>query len=77
MSSGTFISVVGGKGPKSYSYFKVSDQIDTGNVLIKRKVFEEIGLFDRQFEKQRMGDGEFGLRAYLSGYLKVLSACQV
>ena len=25
-------------------------------------------MFDRQFEKQRMGDGEFGLRAYLNGF---------
>jgi GT2 family glycosyltransferase len=35
--------------------------------MIKRDVFNKIGLFDRQFEKQRMGDGEFGLRAYLNG----------
>ncbi|REE81979.1 GT2 family glycosyltransferase [Lutibacter oceani] len=71
ISSGTSISVVGAKVPESYRYFKLSDQIDTGNVLIKRKVFEQIGLFDRQFEKQRMGDGEFGLRAYLAGFLNI------
>lgn len=71
ISSGTSISVVGAKIPESYSYFKVSDQIDTGNVLIKRNVFKKIGLFDRQFEKQRMGDGEFGLRAHLAGFLNV------
>ena len=28
-------------------------------------------LFDRQFEKQRMGDGEFGLRAYLAGFKNI------
>jgi len=28
-------------------------------------------LFDRQFEKQRMGDGEFGLRAALGGFLSI------
>ena len=39
--------------------------------MIKREVFESVGLFDRQFEKQRMGDGEFGLRAYLYGFLYV------
>lgn len=71
ISSGTSISVVGAKVPESYRYFKVSEQIDTGNVLIKRSVFEQIGLFDRQFEKQRMGDGEFGLRAYLAGFLNI------
>lgn len=38
---------------------------------MKKDVFKKIGLFDRQFEKQRMGDGEFGLRAYLHGFLNV------
>ncbi|MEX1384572.1 glycosyltransferase family 2 protein, partial [Lutibacter sp.] len=71
ISSGTSISVVGAKVPDSYRYFKLSEQIDTGNVLIKREVFKAIGLFDRQFEKQRMGDGEFGLRAYLAGFLNI------
>jgi hypothetical protein len=49
----------------------VSGQLDTGNVLLKKSIFKEIGLFDRQFEKQRMGDGEFGLRAYLAGYKNI------
>ncbi|GGK51711.1 MULTISPECIES: glycosyltransferase family 2 protein [Flavobacteriaceae] len=71
ISSGTSISVVGAKVPESYRYFKVSEQLDTGNVLIKRQVFKTIGLFDRQFEKQRMGDGEFGLRAFLAGFLNI------
>src|SRR5690606_23317657 len=34
-------------------------------------VFYTTGLFDRQFEKQRMGDGEFGLRAYLNGFKNI------
>ncbi len=71
ISSGVSISVVGGAVPNHYGYFRWSDQIDTGNVLIKRVVFERIGLFDRQFEKQRMGDGEFGLRAYLNGFKNI------
>lgn len=72
ISSGTSISVVGAKVPQSYSYFKLSDQIDTGNVMInKQKVFGCINLFDRQFEKQRMGDGEFGMRAYLHGFVNI------
>jgi glycosyltransferase involved in cell wall biosynthesis len=71
ISSGVSISTVGGKVPASYAYFKWSDQVDTGNVLLPKKIFREIGLFDRQFEKQRMGDGEFGLRAYLHGYSNV------
>ncbi len=49
--------------------FKYSMQFPTGNSLVHRSVFEDIGLFDRQFEKQRMGDGEFGLRAWLKGYV--------
>lgn len=71
ISSGASISVVGGKVPDHYSYFRWSDQIDTGNVMLKREVFEQIGLFDRQFEKQRQGDGEFGLRAYLYGFKNI------
>lgn len=71
ISSGVSISKVGAKVPEHYSFFRVSDQLDTGNVLIKKAVFKSIGLFDRQFEKQRMGDGEFGLRAYLYGFLNV------
>lgn len=71
LSSGISISKVGDKVPENYRFFRVSDQLDTGNVLIKREVFQKIGLFDRQFEKQRMGDGEFGLRAYLAGFLNI------
>lgn len=50
--------------PKSRSFFAVASQFATGNAMVKKDVFEQIGLFDRQFEKQRMGDGEFGLRAF-------------
>ena len=71
LSSGVSISTVGAEVPKHYSYFRWSDQLDTGNVLVKKAVFEKIGLFDQQFEKQRMGDGEFGLRAYLAGYKNI------
>lgn len=71
LSSGVSISKVGAEVPEHYNYFRWSDQLDTGNVLLKKEVFEKIGLFDRQFEKQRMGDGEYGLRAYLSGYRNI------
>ncbi|MBT8287834.1 MAG: glycosyltransferase family 2 protein, partial [Bacteroidia bacterium] len=71
ISSGVSISKTGANVPENYSFFRVSDQLDTGNVLIKKEVFYKIGLFDRQFEKQRMGDGEFGLRAYLAGFLNI------
>ena len=71
LSSGVSISTVGAEVPKHYGYFRWSDQLDTGNVLLKKTIFEKIGLFDRKFEKQRMGDGEFGLRAYLSGFKNI------
>ncbi|SDS84689.1 glycosyltransferase family 2 protein [Winogradskyella sediminis] len=71
LSSGVSISEVGAPTPAHYAYFKISDQLDTGNVLLKKDIFKAIGLFDRQFEKQRMGDGEFGLRSYLAGYLNI------
>jgi glycosyltransferase involved in cell wall biosynthesis len=56
---------------KNQSYFKFADHLATGNVCFRKHVFEKIGLFDRQFEKQRMGDGEFGLRAMLNGLKSV------
>ena len=71
ISSGVSLSTVGADVPRNYSFFRISDQIDTGNVLLKKQIFREIGLFDRQFEKQRMGDGEYGLRAYLNGYKNI------
>ncbi len=71
ISSGVSISAIGDEVPKHYNYFRWSDQIDTGNVLLKKEIFNTIGLFDTQFEKQRMGDCEFGLRAYLAGFSNV------
>jgi len=71
ISSGISISRVGAKVPENYYYFRWGDQLDTGNVLIKKKVFEKCGLFDEQFEKMRMGDGEFGVRAYLNEFKNI------
>src|SRR5690606_25516887 len=71
LSSGVSLSTVGAEIPENYSYFCWSSQLDTGNVLLKKDIFRKIGLFDRQFEKQRMGDGEYGLRAYLAGYKNI------
>lgn len=58
--------------PKERSFFTLASQFATGNAMLHKTVFNQIGLFDRQFEKQRMGDGEFGLRAYIHG-LKCVS----
>jgi glycosyltransferase involved in cell wall biosynthesis len=71
LSSGVSISTIGDKVPAHYSYFRWSDQLDTGNVLLKKDIFKTIGLFDTKFERQRMGDGEYGLRAYLAGYRNI------
>lgn len=71
LSAGVSLSAIGSKVPRTYSYYKWSDQVDTGNVMIKRSVFEKVGLFDRQFEGQRMGDAEFGMRCYLAGLRNV------
>lgn len=54
--------------PKERNYFKYGEQFATGNALLKKELFDKVGLFDRQFEKQRMGDGEFGLRLYINGF---------
>lgn len=71
LSSGVSISTIGAEVPKHYNYFRWSDQLDTGNVLLKKEIFEKIGYFDLQFEKQRMGDGEYGLRCYLNGFKNI------
>lgn len=71
ISSGVSLSTIGAEIPVHYNYFRWGDQLDTGNVLLKKSIFEAIGYFDIKFEKQRMGDGEFGLRAYLNGYKNI------
>jgi len=71
ISAGVSVSESGAKVPLNYSFFHISNQLDTGNALIKKDVFRGCGLFDRQFEKQRMGDGEFGVRAYLNGFTSI------
>lgn len=71
ISAGVSISAIGAEVPLNYSFFRISDQLDTGNVLLKKQIFRDIGLFDRQYEKQRMGDGEFGLRCYLNGFKNI------
>ena len=53
--------------PKDRAFFAIASQFATGNAMLYKDVFNTVGLFDRQFEKQRMGDGEFGMRVYLSG----------
>ncbi|MBS2099072.1 glycosyltransferase family A protein [Carboxylicivirga linearis] len=71
ISAGISISTVGAKVPSNYNCYRWSDQLDTGNAMLYKTVFEKTGLFDRQFEKQRMGDGEFGMRCYLSGFVNI------
>lgn len=66
ISSGVFYPV-GEELPKERLFYKWSDQLPTGNVMMEKEVFAKVGLFDLQFEKGRMGDGEFGLRCYING----------
>ncbi len=77
VSAGVFYPL-GKQIPKSRSFFAIASQFATGNALLYKNVFSEIGLFDRQFEKQRMGDGEFGARIYLEGIKSIsnpLASC--
>lgn len=71
ISAGVSLATVGQKIPASYSYFRWADQFDSGNAMVKRSVFKSIGLFDEKFNGQRMGDGEFGYRAYLNGFKSI------
>ena len=68
ISAGVTHTLVGNGLGKKDAHFHLSDVFDTGNAMVHRSVFENVGLFDRQFEKQRMGDSEFGLRSLLGGY---------
>ena len=71
ISAGVSLAKVGMKIPANYSYFRWADQFDSGNAMVKRQLFTTIGLFDEQYNKQRMGDGEFGTRAYLNGFRSI------
>jgi glycosyltransferase involved in cell wall biosynthesis len=71
ISAGVSLAKVGQKVPVNYSFFRWADQFDSGNAMIKRNVMEKIGMFDEQFNGQRMGDCEFGLRAYLNGFRSI------
>ncbi|HEX8334600.1 MAG TPA: glycosyltransferase family A protein [Segetibacter sp.] len=67
ISAGVSFATVGAKSSASYKYFRWADQFDSGNALVKRSVFQKIGLFDLQYNKMRQGDGEFGYRAFKNG----------
>ncbi len=71
ISAGVSLSKMGAKIPFNYKFYRISDQIDTGNVVMKKRVFKIFGLFDEQFEGMRMGDAEFGLRAYRNGVISI------
>ncbi len=78
ISCGPFFSLKGELPPEK-RFFRWAEQFATGNACVKKKVFETVGLFDRQFEGQRMGDGEFGLRAHLAGFKNIsnpYAACE-
>ena len=61
----------GKKIPVESSHFRLATQFSTGNAMIKKEIFKQIGLFDTQFEGMRMGDGEFGARCVRKGLLMV------
>ncbi len=67
ISAGVSLAAVGNKIPDNYKSFRWADQFDSGNAMVTRSVFYKIGMFDLNFNKQSMGDGEFGIRAYVNG----------
>lgn len=71
ISAGVSLSSHGASIPLNYKFYRISDQLDTGNVVINREVFNKCNLFDEQFEGMRMGDGEFGLRAYINNIIAI------
>jgi len=79
ISAGVSLAVAGQKISLSYNFFRWADQFDSGNAMIKRSVMKQIGMFDEQFNGQRMGDAEFGFRAYMHGMRSVSNpkACRI
>ncbi|UCF79289.1 MAG: glycosyltransferase [Candidatus Eiseniibacteriota bacterium] len=73
ISAGASLSEVGAPVPLNYSFYRVADQFDSGNAMVRRDAFRKVGLFDTQYDLQRRGDGEFGIRAYLHGLLSIHS----
>jgi hypothetical protein len=71
VSAGASLSVVGAPVPANYGFFRAADQFDSGNALVRRHVLEQVGAFDRQYDRMRAGDADFGTRAYLAGALAV------
>lgn len=71
LSTGASLAVVGAPVPDDYAYFRVADQWDSGNGMCRRTLFGQLGLFDQQFDRQRRGDAEFGLRTQLAGGLVI------
>ncbi|MCU1370361.1 MAG: putative glycosyltransferase [Ilumatobacteraceae bacterium] len=71
LTTGASLAVVGAPIPDNYAFFRMADQWDSGNGLCHRSLLERFGLFDQQFDRQRRGDAEFGLRVQLGGALVV------
>ena len=71
ISAGVFYPE-GGSLPRQSSFFSVAQHFASGNALVYKDVFKKVGLFDRQYEKGRAGDAEFGLRCFVNG-LKSIS----
>jgi GT2 family glycosyltransferase len=71
LSTGASLAVIGAPIPENYAFFRVADQWDSGNGMCHRRLFERFGLFDQQFDRQRRGDAEFGLRVQIGGGLVI------
>ena len=71
LSTGASLAVIGAPVPDNYAFFRVADQWDSGNGMCHRQLLERFGLFDQQFDRQRRGDAEFGLRVQLGGGLVI------
>lgn len=71
ISAGVSLATAGQKISASYGHFRWADQFDSGNAMVRRSVFEQTGAFDELFNGQRMGDAEFGIRAYINGFRSI------
>ena len=73
VSTGASLYLNESKNHEFNYYYHMSEDFDSGNALVKRTVFAEVGFFDMQFELERKGDQEFGARLIKSGKKLVFS----
>jgi len=73
VSCGVAEEVGAGELPEQYTFLRTSDVFPSGNSLVRKEVFTDVGLFDLAFDRGQKEDGDLGNRLHLKGELMVLN----